>query len=87
MKKLKTCLILGSLMILSACSTRPYKQTDLKMISIPAHLMQEFCDWKSAGITVRDLADGYVHNTLCGKKYEAQVREQKEYVEKMKKGV
>lgn len=49
--------------------------------------MQEFCDWKSAGITVRDLADGYVHNTLCGKKYEAQVREQKEYVEKMKKGV
>lgn len=53
-------------------------------MSIPEHLLQEFCDWKSAGVTVRDLADGYVHNTICGKKYEAQVKQQKEYLKKMK---
>lgn len=57
------------------------------MISIPEHLVQEFCEWRGAGGTVRDLADGYVHNTLCGKKYEAQVKEQKQYLEKMKGGV
>lgn len=87
MIKLKICLTLGFLMILSACSTAPSRQTEVVMISVPEHLMQEFCEWRTAGATVRDLADGYVHNTLCGKKYEAQVKEQKEYLEKMKSGV
>ena len=53
------------------------------MVSVPEHLLQEFCEWRGAGATVKDLADGFVHNTLCGKKYEAQVREQKEYLRKM----
>lgn len=56
------------------------------MVSIPENLLQEFCEWKSAGVTVRDLADGYVHNTLCGKKYEAQVKQQKEYLRRVREG-
>lgn len=71
-------------MILGACSTNPSKQTEVVMVSVPEHLLQEFCDWKGAGVTVRDLADGFVHNTLCGKKYEAQVKQQKEYLKKLK---
>ena len=48
--------------------------------------MQEFCEWSGVGVTVKDLADGFVHNTLCGKKYEAQVKQQKEYLNRLKEG-
>lgn len=73
-------------MILSACSTSPSRQTDVVMVSVPEHLLQEFCEWRGAGATVKDLADGFVHNTLCGKKYEAQVKQQKEYLNRFKEG-
>ena len=33
---------------------------------------------------MRDLADGYVHNTVCGKKYETQVLEQREYLKRLR---
>lgn len=71
-------------MILSGCWTNP-SNPEIKFVSIPESLLQEFCpEWKSAGDTVGTLAEGYVANTLCGKKYEAQVKEQKEFIKKMK---
>lgn len=74
-------------MIFAGCSTSPYG-TNKKVVteSIPPHLLQQFCEWKSAGVTVKDLADGYVHNTLCGKKYETQVEEQREYLKRLRGG-
>lgn len=53
-------------------------------ISLPASLMQEFCVLQPPGDTVGELGDAYVHNTLCGKKYEAQVEEQQKYFENVK---
>ena len=76
-------------MILSGCSMTRFlndgsKEEHVVFISLPASLMQKFCVLKPAGDTVGDLADAYVDNTLCGKKYEAQVEEQKQYIENVK---
>ena len=73
-------------MIFAGCSTSPSQQnnSEVVLVTVPAHLLQEFCEWRGAGATVKDLADGFVHNTLCGKKYEAQVKQQKEYLNKLK---
>ncbi len=72
-------------MIFAGCSTSPSQQknSEVVLVTVPAHLLQEFCEWKKAGETVGDLASGFVHNTVCGMKYETQVREQKEYLRKM----
>lgn len=53
------------------------------VILFPESLMQKLCSWKAPGETVGELGDGYVHNTICGKKYEAQLEEQIEYHKKM----
>lgn len=52
-------------------------------ISIPASLMQKFCVLQPPGETIGDLGDAYVNNTLCGKKYESQVDQQRAYLEKV----
>lgn len=70
-------------MILSGCSTNQ-SVPDVRFVTIPESLLQEFCEWKSAGETVGSLTEAYVANTVCGKKYEAQVKEQKEFIKKMK---
>lgn len=72
-------------MTLNACSTLQSTPSErVRIVTIPESLMQDFCEWQSAGNTVGDLAEGYVANTLCGKKYEAQVKQQREYVRKMR---
>jgi hypothetical protein len=48
--------------------------------------MQKFCVLQPPGETVGELGDAYVHNTLCGKKYEAQVEEQRKYFDNVKEG-
>lgn len=73
-------------MILSGCSTSP-SVPDARFVSIPESLLQEFCEWKNAGETVGSLTEAYVANTVCGKKYEAQLKEQKEFLKKMKAGI
>lgn len=70
-------------MISSGCSTNQ-SVAKTNFISIPESLLQEFCTWKKAGDTVGELADAYVSNTVCGQKYEAQVKQQKDFVKKMK---
>lgn len=88
MKMLKTFLILSCLTILSACSTNPSQPSiKVKTVTIPESLLQEFCEWKKTGETVGELADAYVSNTLCGQKYEAQVKQQKEYLKRMKQEI
>lgn len=52
-------------------------------VSLPASLMQKFCVLQPPGETVGDLGDAYVNNTLCGKKYESQVEEQRAYIERV----
>lgn len=54
-------------------------------ISLPSSLMQKFCVLKPPGESVGDLADAYVDNTLCGRKYEAQVEKQQEFIDSVKK--
>jgi hypothetical protein len=72
-------------MILSGCSTRQYKEgnSDPVVVLFPAALMQKLCSFKPPGDTVATLSDAYVENTICGKKYEAQLEEQIEYHRKM----
>ena len=55
-------------------------------VSLPVSLMQKFCVLQPPGETVGELGDAYVHNTLCGKKYEAQVEEQRKYFDNVKEG-
>lgn len=72
-------------MTLSACSIPQLTPSErVRIVTIPESLMQDFCEWQAAGNTVGDLAEGYVANTLCGKKYEAQVKQQRDYVRKMR---
>lgn len=52
-------------------------------VSLPASLMQKFCVLQPPGETVGDLGDAYVNNTICSKKYESQVEEQKAYIERV----
>ena len=52
-------------------------------VSLPTGLMQKFCVLQPPGETVGDLGDAYVNNTLCGKKYESQVEEQRAYIERV----
>lgn len=73
-------------MILSGCSTNQ-SAPDVRFVTIPESLLQEFCEWKNAGETVGSLTEAYVANTVCGKKYEAQVKEQKEFINKMKSDI
>ena len=61
------------------------KEEHVVFISLPTSLMQKFCVLKSPGESVGDLADAYIDNTLCGRKYEAQVDEQQEYFDSVKK--
>ena len=83
-------MIVACLLMLSGCSmTRLLndgtKEEHVVFISLPASLMQKFCVLKSPGESVGDLADAYVDNTLCGRKYEAQVEKQQEYFDSVKK--
>lgn len=48
-------------------------------------LLQHFCDFQGPGDTVGELGEGYVNNTVCGKKYQAQVDEQIEYIKNVQK--
>lgn len=77
------------LLMLSGCSMTRFlndgtKEQHVVFISIPASLMQKFCVLQPAGETVGSLADAYVENTLCGKKYEIQVEEQRKYIDNVK---
>ena len=91
MKMYKICLILGFLTIFSGCSLIPYNKQEERpkvtiekhIIAIPSSLLQHFCTWKKDVATVGELSDSYVHNTLCGMKYAAQVEEQQQYIDKM----
>ena len=83
-------MIVACLLMLSGCSmTRLLndgtKEEHVVFISLPTSLMQKFCVLKSPGETVGDLADAYVDNTLCGRKYEAQVEKQQEFIDSVKK--
>lgn len=53
-------------------------------ISLPTSLTQKFCVLQPPGDTVGELGDAYVTNTICGKKYEAQVDAQIEYFDHVK---
>ena len=61
------------------------KEEHVVFISLPTSLMQKFCVLKSPGESVGDLTDAYIDNTLCGRKYEAQVDKQQEYFDSVKK--
>ena len=83
-------MIVACLLMLSGCSmTRLLndgtKEEHVVFISLPTSLMQKFCVLKSPGESVGDLADAYVDNTLCGRKYEAQVEKQQEFIDSVKK--
>lgn len=54
------------------------------LVALPASLMQKFCVMKPPGDTIGSLADAYVDNTTCGKKYESQVDEQRKYMDAVK---
>lgn len=74
-------------MILSGCSWRPQEpkiETEAVYITLPNSLMADFCEFESPGDTVGNLADAYVYNTNCGRKYQKQVQEQRVYVETLK---
>lgn len=88
-KKLKICLILASLMIFAGCSTKPQGTPTIEthVVTLPSHLLRKFCDWSKPGETVGDLGMAYVNNTVCGRKYEAQVDEQIIYIESVRKEV
>lgn len=49
--------------------------------------MQKLCSWKPPGETVGELGEGYVNNTICGQKYEAQLDKQIEYHRKMQEAL
>lgn len=55
------------------------KEEHVVFVSLPSSLMQKFCVLKPPGETVGELGEAYVDNTLCGRKYEAQVDEQQKY--------
>ena len=75
--------------MLSGCSMTRFlsdgtKQEHVVFIALPASLMQKFCVLQPPGDTVGELGDAYVNNTLCGRKYEAQVEEQQKYFDAVK---
>ena len=77
--------------MLSGCSMTRFlndgtQEEHVVFIALPASLMQKFCVLQPPGETVGELGDAYVHNTLCGKKYEAQVEEQRKYFDNVKEG-
>ena len=74
-------------MTLSACSSNRLASIEMQtvVISVPDSLMQHFCEFQAPGDTVGTLAEGYVNNTVCGKKYQAQLDEQKEFLKNVKK--
>lgn len=76
-------------MIFAGCSTKPQGTPTIEthVITLPSHLLQKFCNWTKPGETVGDLGAAYVNNTICGKKYEAQVDEQIIYMESVKREV
>lgn len=76
-------------MTLNGCSMTRFlsdgtTEEHVVLISLPASLMQKFCVLKPPGDTVGQLADAYVDNTTCGKKYETQVDEQIKYFDAVK---
>lgn len=92
-KKLKLCLTLSLLVTLSGCSTSPFRpanaplvEKEVIFISLPTALTQHFCEFQGAGDSVATLAEGFVYNTVCGKKYKAQLEEQNEYIKNVKEG-
>ena len=60
------------------------KEEHIVFVALPASLMQKFCVFQPPGNSIGELGDAYVHNTLCGRKYEAQVDEQMKYFENVK---
>lgn len=75
-------------MTLSACSTSPSNpQIEYRtvFVTLPAALTQHFCEFKGSGDTVGTLTEGFVYNTVCGKKYQAQIEEQQEYIRNVTK--
>lgn len=60
------------------------KEEHVVFVALPASLMQKFCVLQPVGETVGELGEAYIHNTLCGKKYEAQVDEQQKFFETIK---
>ncbi len=52
---------------------------------MPSSLMQDFCIFEKAGETVESLSKAYISNTVCGRKYQAQVKEQRVYNENVLK--
>lgn len=78
----KSCLTLLCLLALSGCSPLPPQppQIETHYVTLPASMVRHFCTMQEIkeGDNVQDLADAYVYNTVCGKKYQAQVDEQKE---------
>lgn len=77
-------------MILSGCWTSPSipqsPEKEIVFISIPSSLTQHFCEFKGAGDSVATLTDGFIYNTVCGQKYQAQMSEQQEYLKNVKEG-
>ena len=55
-------------------------KTEYVFTSLPQSLLRDFCEFEGVGDTVGDLADAYVYNTICGRKYKAQVEEQRGYI-------
>lgn len=60
------------------------KEEHVVFISLPTSLMQKFCVLQPPGDSVNTLGDAYVENTLCGKKYETQVEEQRKYFDNVR---
>ena len=76
-------------MILNGCSmTRLVSdgttEDHIVFVALPSSLMQKFCVLQPPGNSIGELGDAYVNNTLCGRKYEAQVDEQMKFFENVK---
>lgn len=69
-------------MILSACSMNQQEtriEKEYIVITIPEALLTDYCEFQDAGDTIGTLAESYVYNTNCGKKYKEQLVEQREW--------
>ena len=84
MKKLMLLtLMVGSLLLLSACSTKVVTEVKGVPVPIPESLLVDPCEPKGAGYTVRSLASGYVSNTSCIGQYRLLLIKQRKYREEV----
>lgn len=51
---------------------------------MPESLMQDFCVFQKPGDDVEGLSKAYHYNTICGRKYQTQLIEQRQYNNKVK---